>query len=363
MSLLWFDGFETYTDRNEMLEGAYTSVGAGTFDQTNIVTNNVRHGSRAYQCGYNSGDGAPSFRKALGASYDVVGVGGAYFFNQLSSRGLMYIPMDFRSSTNTIQFSIFVDPMGRVVARRTASDAAVATTTQVIFPRRWHHIEARCKCHLTAGEIEVRVDGETVILETNINTRDDTVTAGIAFVAANRRAEGSNFGTFKDFFVVDDFFIWNDQGSDHTTFIGDRGVHTLAPTADTSVAEFDEIVGTGAGYEAINDVLPDDDVTYIVADALAGSVETASEFDFADLPATVQVVEGLATIARMRDSGGGGCDMQLSLMSDASEAAGSIHALTSSWAFYTSLMSEDPATSDPWEPSAVNAAQLRIARV
>src|SRR5690606_21555592 len=79
------------------------------------------------------------------------------------------------------------------------------------------------------GTVEIRVNGVTVFLDTtqNLSNSIDVVQIG-----------PQTGGTSLVAFAFDNLFIYDETGTTHNDFLGDRTVFTLFPSADTGDADW-----------------------------------------------------------------------------------------------------------------------------
>lgn len=363
MAILWMDGFEQYTAGtagvDDMLDGVYASIEVNTF---NLVSTTVaRTGTKSFRVHNSAFDNNPTIRRVLGDTYNVVGLGMALYFPGLPD-GARTMGFEFRDSNNEFQYCVYIDSVGRFVCTREPDNAPTdGTSEQVITANAWHHVEVRLDCDLTNGAIEIRVNGVTVLNLTGINTADTGV-VGIDQVDWTKR---SDIGDINSFFYIDDIFAWaptGEIGDTNNDFIGDRRVVTLYPDADTSVAGWYTSDSTSIGYEMINETAPDDETTFLEADALTDSNPIASEFDLTGIPTSVAAITAVQTQIRMRKTEAGIANVQTSIMVDADEAPGADRPITEEWTYWFDIHDLSPATGAPFTADEINRMQLRLAR-
>jgi hypothetical protein len=153
----------------------------------------------------------------------------------------------------------------------------------------------------------------------------------------------------------DDVFAWDDTGTYNNSFMGAQRILTTFPTADTAQADF-TVVGSGAGFSAINDNPPDDDTSYITS----AVVNNKSDFELDTLPPEVVAIAGVFVPARARVDAAGIGNLKMSLVSSGDVLAGSDVPLTPSYSYYRNTFEYDPHTSAPWTKAHLEAALLRV---
>lgn len=346
MALLWCDGFDQYgADESLMLDGLYAQVGMS------LSTTQVRTGTRSLS-------GGGTFRWVLPASRTTVGQGMAVYLNVLPNVSDRVVLFQGRDGNNNDHLTVTVMTTGGLRIRRGGTGGTLLHETEpVLTAAAWHHVEIKCVFDDTNGEVEIRVNGVTVAA---IDTVD---TLNTADAACHQLVVGEAASTDSTLWV-DDFFVWDDQGSRNNDFLGDHRVRLLLPSGDTAQADW-EVVGPGSpagpGYEAINDSVPDDDTSYIEADA----INEISEFEFEDLPETVSTIAALMVVGRMRKTDAGDCNVQMGFVTGGSpvgEAMGSDRPITETYTYWADVIEDDPSAAAPWTRDAVNAARLKFER-
>lgn len=346
MALIYMDGFDHYGSTvSNMMDGLWAEVGSGGA----LSTAQVRTGTRALQIG--GGDA----RLVLPESRTVVGVGMGVFFTSLPTNNTAF-GYEFRDNANQPHISLNWMSTGGIAVRRgnPSGGTILEETEPVITAGAWHHVEIRIKIDDTDGEIEVRVNGVTVLDLAEIDT-SNTANVHCAQISFN---SGASFQYF-----IDDLFVWDDTGNSNNDFIGDRRVITLFPEEDTAQADW--AANTGLPVDAINEAAPNDETTYIEATAPA----QVSEFTLDDLPSDVSLISAVMTLVRMRKTDAGGCNVQTSLVSDdigsppaPAESNGVDRPITEQWTYWFDVHELDPATGAAWTRGAVNDALIKFER-
>lgn len=334
MALVWMDGFDQYgTDKTLMLDNIYHTVGP------NLASTRPRTGARHMESTSNA-----ILRKDVVVSGTTIGVGGAWFSGSGSTSeiDIIYIYTDsgaYCSLTLQSDWGLKFERNGTQVGSSSAANAI----TQGIY----NHIEFKVVLATDAtGSFEVKVNGVTVLSETNVQTAlSGTVWNSVSWVTMNPSVDDG---------AIDDIFVWDGSGTVNNDFLGQKHVITLIPDADTATADW-----TGS-YTDIDEIPPDDDTTYITAPDT--SLPRTSDFGFSDVPSDFTNVSGIMTQARIRKDSVGSAEARVSVVSSGSEGAGALNALGDDYVYFTDMHEVDPNTSLAWTVSGVNAAQLRIKR-
>lgn len=356
MGILWIDGIDHYgTDKTNMTDGSWAEVGASDFA---ISTANPRTGAHSLHFANTSSSGADT-RRVFGGAKTTVGMGAAFWLSNLPTDNDEAQIFGFRDTANAEQVVIILQTTGIIEAFRGApgSNSLGATSTPAVTAEAYTHIECMVTIDDSAGAVEVRVNGVTVLSIAGADTAQTTN------IETSQVAVGKRQGTFNatgiDDLYIDDIFCYDDTGSFNNTFIGDRKVITLIPDADTAQADWTPLSGTG--FSNIDELDPDDDTSYISAGPSA-SPALSSEFGLSDLPAGVSSVSAVVMVNRMLKTDAGTADVQPSLISVSSEATGTAHVLTEAYKYYHDVVEVDPDTTSPFTPSAVDALKLKVER-
>ena len=350
--LLWMDGFDIYgtgtTGRTNMLDGVYAEIpSTGSGPQTT----QARTGVNSFQLPINNGD--PGFRRIFGANKATVGFGFACWFSNLPTGNSNLVLAQFNDNANAPVCCITVTTTGQIEVRTGSHTGAVrATSAPVLVTTAWQHVEIKTTFHNTTGACEVRVNGQTVINASNINTDN----LGTSYAAQVRHGRGGVGMVYSLTSYIDDMYAWDLSGSYNNDFIGDKKVYTIFPSADTAVADWTPDSG-GVGFSRINEV-PPVDASYIQG-STPGDV---SEFAMTDLPADVTNVLALQMYTRQLKTDAGDSSVQMAVVSGASDASGADRPLTLAATYYMDVFEEDPDTSAPWTKTGVDAVLTRATR-
>lgn len=359
MAITWADGFAHYgtgaTGRLNMLDGIYSEldITGVTPETTNpppgLGTHHVRikNTTTSY------------FRKARPTAVNPSGLAHRFYVDSLPSASDRLCLYQGRNSGNADQFSITLSTTGQIQVRAGAEDGTVLVESDpVISAGTYYHFAALITQDAGGnGLAEVRINGETVIDASGL-TFANIGSEGQWYVGA----PGSGISSITD---VADLIEWDDSGSVNNDFPGPSAqCVTHYPDADTATADWDRNTGSN-DFEAIDDVTPDDDTTYIESQAAAEE----SIFELDNLPAIVSTVLAVITVPRMKKTDSGDGSVQVSMLSSdigsppaPAESNGTDRPITTDYAYAIDVHETDPATGVAWTPAARNAAQLKLER-
>lgn len=354
MALVHADNFSIYgTDTSLMLDGVYAQVGNFSLGSDpdgisggyvpnirNVSTNGTWVVMRyALPAGATTTVGV-AFRVWL-ESLPTLDGNGPYLimYRDVSNNSLGYLRV---TSNGRLAFTV-------------NGGSTYSTTTPVVTANGWYHIEVKYT-HGTGAlcSFEVKVEGLTVLTQTDVTATNADV--------GQLRIDGQNVGTdIGPRFYIKDWVVWDGSGSYNTDFLGSVLVTNLLPTSDVALNWTP--VGSTNGWDILDNI-PPNDASYIYAeDAPLPSPYVAT---LSNLPDEVTSVKGLITFVRAAKSDGGDGSMQVGLISDPdgtpATVLGSDRPITVAQTYWRDVFEEDPATTAPWIPAAVNLAQLQIDR-
>lgn len=231
---------------------------------------------------------------------------------------------------------------GSVRIRQGGGSSAVLATSAagVVSADTWHHYECRVVLRNdSSGVVQVWVDGVQVI-----NYSGPTA----ASVLAVDSIEFSRVNSTQSPWDICDISI-----HDRSTPIGVNMVWDMLPTAAGASTGLSQSAA-GSNYDKVNEATPDGDTTYVYGDT-EGQYDT---YAMADLPAGSWTVHAVQTVMHAKKSDSGTRFFRPVLRSDGTDYVGTSVAVAESYVAYTEIFEADPATSDPWTDSAVNALQV-----
>lgn len=354
MALVWADGFDHYGTgsgaQTNMLQGAGAWAALpNTVYGGYPVTSIKRTGVAAMSIEWAGNVGVSgTYRRVITTASNEVGVGFGFYMDNLPSDDA-YVGFAFLSGTTVIA-SFYVSSTGAILAYDgTHSDTLVgASDAGDVSAGAFNHIEMRVLRDSVVGEMECRVNGETVVFANNLDL-------GASNVDNYAFRKGTN-GTGPDSYV-DDMFCWDGTGDANNSFIGPARINLVFPVADTAQADWTP--NTGSGYQAIDDTTPDGDTTTIDTDT-EGDL---SDFEVGTLPSEIDGIIGVyvPVMAKLADAGIG--TIKIAMVSNAEVAEGPEIPLTASYAYWGSVFETNPDGDIPWTKTTFEAALLRVEKV
>ena len=343
MTHLFVDGFDHYgTTIANMEDGAWAEVEAG-------ITLTAAGRTGTYCLRFTSSSGS-AVRLALAATETVIGFGLAVRLTDGLPSGFLYLA-GLQSPLNASQMNIRVTNLGAIEV--VIGGSTYTSASQPIVSDSWQHIEYFTTIHDTTGSFELRVDGVTVLSQTGINT-DPQAESGVGSTVIGFYGASS---VNTRFFNADDYFLYNGSGTVNNTFLGDSRARLILPDSNETPQDW-SVTGAASAYEAIDEVPPDDDTSYIAA----STPNDESQFGLEDVPVDVVTLYGVMTFSRMKKTDAGSTTAQVSMVSGASEDDGTDHSIAESYTYYKDVFETDPNTGSLWTRAGFNAAEIKVTK-
>jgi hypothetical protein len=359
LALQWMDDFTIYgtdTNRaNRLLDGPYAFV--GRFDLQ--ADPDPTAGGKQVLHGFAGGLGG-EVRKILTAQLTTVGSAARYWLTHLPGNdtvGECPSFAAFKDINNKQHLRVSPNPSGYVEIWRTDGTGEVMigqSASPVIVTNAWRHIEVKAVFDASAGSVDVRLEGTTVLSISGIRTTSN-VAGAVASCNIFAFQSPQDGGIAPDMYVKD-FILWDATGTANNSFFGSCQVYKIMPDADVSL-NWTPSSGT-TGFNLINGTTPDDDTGYISAPVPAPS---PAEFTLSDLPVNVTSVRGVMTIHRSRKTDGGDGQLQVSVISGANTGNGADRTITTAYTYWWDTFDKDPG-GGAWTKALVNALHLKINR-
>ncbi len=256
---------------------------------------------------------------------------------------------------------------------RSPSTLLGASPGGTITPNKYHFIEVDIEIANTA-DVEVRVDGETVLTLSNVDTQASSGADGVGRVVLGEENTISQFisqesiklpggrTSLADTFEVhiDDFYICDTNGAVNNSFLGDIRVEPLWPTGAGDYAQWD-VSGGGSNFQAVDDVTPDATSTTVETDV----IKELDLHEYDDSGGADGEVKALAANFWARQTTIGG----FSSVVPAVKTGGAVYygatafpLCVEEWNCYQYLFEINPDTSSVWTIAELNALQAGYKR-
>jgi hypothetical protein len=332
MALIFMDGFDHYATAD--MAKKWSAVVGNT-----IATTQGRRGGGAL----NGGASASNYlSKTLPGNFSTLIVGFAFnpsgSYPSSSSKVLEFL------DAGTNQCSLLVNLDGTLLVNRLGT--TIGSTTAAIPLSGFSYIEIKITFHNTAGTVDLRLNGTSVLSLTGLNTRN---TAN-AFANSVRLGQ---YGSSQSNSYFDDFYICDTSGTLNNNFLGDVRIDTLFPNADGSNSQFTPSTGT-AHFACVDETLP------LTSDFVSAStIGFKDSYALTDLTGAATVLAVQVSNLAYKDDAGFRQGANL-IRSGSTEAQGATVTLSTTTLYTVSVHETDPATSAAWTQTAVNAMEAGV---
>lgn len=259
--------------------------------------------------------------------------------------------LEFYNNSGVTQCArLDITPADAVQIRNVSGAVAATSAASAISRTVWHRIEIKIQIGDDTGDVEVWVDGASVLTASGIDF-DGGALAGCDRIR---------------FFNDNGGFVW-DMGSPiisdtsglapWNVELGDKRMYVLLPTADDTPLQWTPNVGLN--FDTVNDPIPavsDGDSTYVQHSAASDAIDL---YGYADLPVGIVGIIGVIVDieARKTDAGAlpGGGSLRAQIKHSASTTDGALYTLTTDYMCHQHMFPDVPGGSG-WTKTQVDAA-------
>lgn len=172
-----------------------------------------------------------------------------FYLNIATNPGATISIWQYLDSGNTVAFSLRLTSAGVLQMVNDISSATVLASSSALSTATWYRVEVKIVDHATtSAEMELKIDGTVVSTQTGLS--------GIA--GGGRFRLGAITGTSSPDLFFDDVAVNDTSGSYQTGYPGSGKIIHLRPNAAGDNAAWTAYVGSGANYERVDEVTPDD---------------------------------------------------------------------------------------------------------
>jgi hypothetical protein len=266
-----------------------------------------------------------------------------------SFAGSAAVPIIGLYDVSTLQVDLRVNTDGTLQITR--GGTVLGTSAFALSLGVTHYIELKVTIHDTTGAAQVKVDGDSKLSLSNVDTKA-TANASATTVRVGTLHASVNLGT-QD---LDDLYICDGQGSTNNDCLGDCRVDCLLPNSNGD--DRDWALSTGSDdYAVLDDTAPNDDTDYAWDDTVGQRLLVGAQ----NLTAlTSPSIKGVMISASAKKSDAGARGIGVNVKSGTTESDGSDQALSTSYTYYTRVLDTDPATSAAFTEGGVNSLQVGV---
>ena len=223
----------------------------------------------------------------------------------------------------------------------------IETVPDVFTPGRWYYVEIRLVVHNTEGLVEVKVDGEQVMLQEDIDTQDFYSNVAVLQFGAADLSGTSVTDTGGDYIAFDDIYVdFNESTGDY--FLGSRVVvRSLPPDGDNSVSWS---TSTGTVHYSLVDENGNDDTDYVESSTNG----QRDEFSLTDIPAEDGLFHCVKIEAEASDQGNTDNNLDVEINSGGSRNQTTYQVTESDSEVFVHYQVTDPA-GGAWSKTAIDA--------
>jgi len=344
MALVLMEGFE-YSNVQQMAAHAGWFYRA-YYGQTISISTGGRFGTRGVNVGVNVWD--TDFGKTFPNNYETVIIGFAFkpdtFWGggdnlfEVREGGITHLSIR-RSTVNRDIYLMHGNGTWLAASQYGASPLYV-----------WQYLEIKTRIHDTLGFVEVRLNGQTIINLTNIDTRN----GGSGYF--NTLYFGSSSGPICA--VIDDLYVCDTTGTANNDFLGDVRVVKLLPSANGSVNNF--IPSAGSNFQCVDELLNDGDTTTVTS-SVAGDIDLYQVSDLTVTPSNIYGVQ-LESIARKTDTNIASFRNKMKIGNHIENDSEKFLALDHI-PYDSPIYDLDPSTSTPWTKEKIDSLEIGVERL
>lgn len=336
MALRFVDGFDHYADADitqKWTTNASMSVSSGS----------GRRGSNALS--YSAGS-ARNVVKTLDAQGTWV-IGSAWKFSVFST-GTIELMSLLDAGTRQCELRLNTDGTLSI----TRNGTVLGTTSFAISTEEYFYIEFKVFIHDTSGTAEVKVNGDSKLALSGVDTKNTAnASANQVRIGHGSAVAGSPSA------LIDDIYICDGTGSTNNDFLGDCRVDAYLPSGNGNSSQ---LVGSDAdsidNYLHVDESAPDGDTSYVES-ATAGQKDT---YAMADMVHTPSSIFGVQVLASAKKDDAGSRSIATVTRSGAADYDGASQGLSTSYAYYSDIREQDPATAAAWTKTGFNAAEMGV---
>ncbi len=211
----------------------------------------------------------------------------------------------------------------------------------------WHYWEIKFTIDDTAGSIQVRRDGVTILTLSNVDTRHGGSNANAYRVQFGNNANNS-YGS------LDDVYCIKNDGVGLTDFLGEIEVEALLPNGNGT---YSQLVGSDGNstdnYLLVDDSTAPNDADY-VGSATSGQKDT---YQLTNLARSASVVRAVQLSMRAKKSDTGAISARRVFRTGATDATGSDISLATSFGWYSEIVETNPVSGLNWTDTDINGLE------
>lgn len=345
MSLLFVDSFDHYTTPADKYDQVQSSGGSG---QT-IITTGGRWGTSRLSTARFSGGGQHYVRKDIPANPTTIIVGFAFQILTHRIDATLFSIMD--SNDSSVHISLTLDAQRRLQVLRGAFGGTLLGVSDTPIPNSvFHYIELKILIDDSAGTVDLRQNGTSVLSLTGQDTRN----GGNGDAGNVRFGCGETNAAYS--WTYDDIYVCDDSGSINNDFLGDIRVQLHLPDADGFHQDWLG-VDSVPNFGQVNENPPDDDTSYVATEG--GSVGDIDTYEYPVLDQDPATVHGAQTVVHSRRDDSVDREIRGYARSNGTDEGGSFQVVPDGYTdMRMDIFETDPDTGSAWTEGGMNAAEF-----
>lgn len=342
MALLFMDGFDHYTNSANM-ELKWPIIGRGSV----IPGQTGRFGG--FSVGLNDGGGAGiEVGRSLPSNVSTMFVG--FAFKWAGGASIYFGPVLYDGTAGGPQIGFHITSSGvvTVVLGAYNNNATIGTLSGTYNANQWYYLEIEVVFSTSAtGSVIVHAGGTQVLNVTSVQTAQ----------TANAYANQIWLYATSLSVWIDDLYVCDNTGAQNNTFLGERKVVTVFPSAAGRVDQWATQVGgtTSQPWTAVNETNPDGDTSYI-ADNTVGDIEDFALGSFG----TVTSLAGVQINVDMRKDDVSTHTIGVGVGNGTTENFDAGTTVLSTYSMVSRTLDSNPLTSAAWATSDLTGLQASI---
>jgi hypothetical protein len=347
MAILFQEGMDLYgTDEAKWLQYGWTRESA----QVEVQASSGRGGGGALSLQYDQNYARIGIPKASVTT--VFAHVACYYDNGGSISASNWGIMTYVNNTNDKHGWLKVNASKQLEFRDSAGTLQ-GTSTQTVSPDVWHDIQTKIFVHDSTGTFECWLDGVQVLNLSGLDTLNNT---------GNPYLEAVYYGTITSAGsgnpdLRDDFAIWDESGSDWTTWTTGKVVEieTLRANADTAQEDFTPL-GAGDQYAELDETPDHDGDTSYNESASSGDKDRVG---LTTITGTPIVIYNVRVRAVAKKTAAGAALVKVGVYSGATEGVSAGLGLSTDYDFVEHDLPVNPDDSAAWEKADIDALQAQ----
>jgi len=359
MALLFLDSFDHYATAD--LSQKWTSISSSGSGTVAIGSAAGRRGSNSLRFGNAaSTDSETFFVQKVVAAGDATAIAGCAVLVPNNTVGTLGMALAQFKDGATVQVTLRLVNDGRLAVVRgpnTGGSTVLGTSTAAIAFGAFAYIEWKVLIHPSAGTVDVRVNGVSVLSLTGQNTRNSAASQWSSLVLGVADS-GPTTTTFTATSIdYDDLYVLDGTGAaPWNTFLGDVRVDVRLPTGAGATTGFTP--STGANWQNVDDATPNGDTDYNSASS-SGLTDT---FVVQDAPVTGAAILGVQQCLNMKKTDASTCTVAPVIRHVGVDNVGTSLAVGTTYAYGLAVAQTNPGTGAQWTEAGFNAAEFGYKR-